>query len=123
MNRKLRILVSAMIMGLHLKSAIAAEPTLDQLAEIESILSNNDVAALRRFLELNPELLEGETQLALLLKRFLDESNDITNFLNYAPDLRDALSPPEQQEAPVDEGSDPGDGPGGGGDPGGEPIY
>ncbi|MBA3324487.1 MAG: hypothetical protein H0T41_04195 [Rhodobacteraceae bacterium] len=126
MNRKLVTVVSAMMLGLHLGSAVAGEPSLDQLAEIESILSSNDVAALRSFLNLNPELLEGETQLAILLRRFLEESNDLTSFLAYAPDLRDAViaTPPATEEPPVDEGSDPGDGPdGGGNDPGGEPLY
>jgi len=115
-----------MLLGLHLGSAVAGEPSLDQLAEIESILSSNDVAALRSFLDLNPELLEGETQLAILLRRFLEESNDLTFFLAYAPDLRDAViaTPAATEEPPVNEGSDPGDGPdGGGNDPGGEPLY
>lgn len=124
MNRKLGIVVSAMMLSFHLGQAFAAEPSLEQLAEIESILADNDVAALRSFIERNPELLEGDTQLAVLLRNFLDESEGLTRFLTYAPDLRDAIAAPSTPEPPVDEGSDSGEDPDGeGSDPGGEPLY
>ena len=122
MNKGLKTVVAAMVLGLQLGRAIAAEPSLEQLAEIETLLSSNDVEALRSYLELHPELLEGETQLALLLRRFLAESANLTSFLGYSSDLRDALDSPESDEPPVDEFPDPGEEPtGGGGDPGEDP--
>lgn len=122
MNRKLRVVVSAMLLSFEIGRAFAAEPSLEQLAQIEFFLSGNDVAGLRRFLEINPELLSGETDLALLLRRFLAESRNLASFL-HAPDLRDALITATPRDDPVNEGSDLGEEPAEGGEPDGEPIY
>ena len=90
-KRKLGVAVSAMILAVHLGAPVAAEPSLEQLTEIATILTDNDVAALCGYLDANPELLEGETQLAALLRQFQRESRDLTSCLGIEPNLRDAL--------------------------------
>ncbi|HMQ93646.1 MAG TPA: hypothetical protein PKA33_13915 [Amaricoccus sp.] len=92
MKREIGITVSAMMIAVGLGSPVAAEPpTLDQLTEIAGLLADNDIAALRAFLLQHPELLEGDATLAGLLRDFMDSSGDMTTFLAFEPDLRDAL--------------------------------
>ncbi len=84
--------VAAMILAAQLGSPLAAaEPSLEQLTVISSHLASNEVAALRDYLDTNPELLEGETPLAVLLRRFMRELGDLPAYLAFAPDLRDAV--------------------------------
>lgn len=114
-RRKLGLAVAAMALALQLGGTAAAAPNLDQLNTIAELLGENDVTALRTYIEANPELIEGEGTLAALLRRFMAESVDIATYLAMDPDLEDALV--GQLSAgtdPVDEGSDPGDDDGGG---------
>jgi len=116
MKRKIGITVSAMMIAVKLGTPVAAAPpTLDQLTEIASLLSENDVAALRSFLLLHPELLEGDTTLARLLREFMDSSGDVTTFLAFESDLRDAIGQGDDSVSPpVSRGNT---------DPVTEPIY
>ncbi len=92
MKRKIGITVSAMMIAVKLGTPVAAAPpTLDQLTEIAALLADNDVSALRAFLLLHPELLDGDTTLARLLTEFMDSSGDVTTFLAFESDLRDAI--------------------------------
>jgi hypothetical protein len=117
MKRKVAITVSAMILAAQLGSPIAAqEPSLQHLTQIAALLTDNDIDGLRAYLEANPDLLEGDSQLAILLRRFMAEALDIATYLAFEPDLRDALGgvaalPPasDEDEDDVEEGSDPGD--------------
>jgi hypothetical protein len=102
-KRRIGATASAMIVALQLGSPLAAEPTVEQLDEIRLMLAENDVAALRSYLERNPGLLEGDSQLAVLLRQFLLESRHLPNYLSDSP-LSDTLGPTEQ-------GSDAGDDP------------
>jgi hypothetical protein len=119
MKRKVAITVSAMILAAQLGSPIAAqEPSLQHLTQIAALLTENDIDGLRAYLEANPDLLEGDSQLAILLRRFMAEALDIATYLAFEPDLRDALGgvaalPPasdeDEEEDVIEEGSDPGD--------------
>lgn len=132
MTRKLRVMVSAMLVGVQLGRAVAAEPGLDQLAQIEMFLSNNDIPGLRRFLETNPELLAGDTELALLLRRFIAESRNLPAFMTTS-DLQNAIAAAapdpridegsDDGEDPADEADEPVDGDDGPEAPEGEPMY
>ena len=102
MKREIGITVSAMMIAVGLGSPVAAEPpTLDQLTEIAGLLADNDVAALRAFLLLHPELLEGDASLAGLLRDFMDSSGDMTTFLAFDSDLRDAIGQGAADGPPV----------------------
>ena len=81
LRRRLSATVSAMIVAMHLGSPIAAEPSVDQLIEIKEILTQNDVAGLRAYIDRYPELLDGDSQLAVLLRRFMLESRHLPNYL------------------------------------------
>jgi hypothetical protein len=63
--------------------AAAAEPTTDQLSTISSLLERNDVEGLRAFISSHPELAEGTTPLAALLRRFQVESVGGNDFFRY----------------------------------------
>lgn len=136
-RRHLAALIGGLLLGAQLGTVeLAAAPTLDQLATMSEILAANDVAGLRAFVEANPDLLAGEDTIALLLRRFMEESRDIARFIAITPDLGDVftlLSPPVVDAPvpvtpapepvtpapvapapvtpPVEEGSDPGDDP------------
>lgn len=76
-----------MILAIQMGNQLdAAEPTLDELGKIAVFLENNDVDALAAFLEVNPDLMEGDTQFAVLLRQFMDESEDMNAFFS----LKDA---------------------------------
>ncbi|CAN5739498.1 hypothetical protein BH23PSE1_BH23PSE1_17720 [soil metagenome] len=109
MNRKMLITVSAMILAASFGSPLMARPSIEQLSALASILEANDVAALRSYLEIHPDLAEGDTQLAILLRRFLSESGDFAEFIGFEPDLRDALIMAGSSETGTEEGYDPGD--------------
>jgi hypothetical protein len=81
LRRRLGATVSAMILAMHIGSPVAADPSVEQLVEIKELLTANDVAALRSYLDRYPELLEGDTELAVLLRRFLLESKHLPNYL------------------------------------------
>lgn len=104
MRHKILVTASAMMLAAQLGSSVwAAQPTSEQLRVIVAYLEANDVGGLRAYLAEYPELAEGETSLAALLRRFLVESvgND---FYRFRPDLSDATDdsgPTLQQGTPV----------------------
>lgn len=104
-RRRMAATVAAMIVAAQLGSPLAAEPTVDQLNDIKAMLSENDVSGLQAYLAVNAELLEGEGQLAILLRRFLLESRHLPNYLSDSPNAGGA---------PTEEGSDSGADPAGG---------
>jgi len=99
-RRRMATTVAAMIVAAQLGSPLAAEPTVDQLNDIKAMLSENDISGLQAYLAVNAELLEGDGQLAILLRRFLLESKHLPNYLSDSPIA-----------APLEEGSDSGDDP------------
>jgi hypothetical protein len=124
MKRKVSIAVSAMILAVQLGSPAVGQQSasLEQLSTIATLLNSNDVGGLRAYLETNPELLEGDSELAALLRRFLAASAEVTTYLAFEEDLSEVFDR-ILADSPVEEGSDPGDDPappGGGQDPGGE---
>jgi hypothetical protein len=108
-KRRIGATVSAMIVAMQLGSPLSAEPTVEQLDDIKAMLSENDIAALRTYLKSNPELLDGESQLAALLRQFMLESKHLPNYLSDSP-TRDS---PGASVGAAEEGSDPGDDGGG----------
>ena len=86
MRRRFGIAVSAMALAVQFGTPLsAAAPTLEELGAIDDLLDANDVEALRAYLLRRPELLEGETVLAQLLRDYLDETSDIASFLGIGP--------------------------------------
>jgi hypothetical protein len=122
MKRKVSIAVSAMILAVQLGSPAVGQQSasLEQLSTIATLLNSNDVGGLRAYLETNPELLEGDSELAALLRRFLAASAEVTTYLAFEEDLSEVFDR-ILADSPVEEGSDPGDDPAPPGqDPGGE---
>lgn len=102
MRRKVVVTVSAMIVAAQLGSPLAAaQPTVEQLGEIAGYLESNDVDGLRGYLDANPDLAEGDTTLARLLRRFLSESADVATFLGFQPDLSDAFQDLQENNAQI----------------------
>lgn len=84
MRRRYGVLVSAAILALQLAGDVAAQETtveLDQLETISAFLDANDVEGLRSYLAVHPELLEGDGDLARLLREFMEQSADMAAFL------------------------------------------
>lgn len=82
-----------MLLAAQLGSPLAAEePNVDQLAAIAGYLENNEVEQLRAFLQFNPELMEGETPLAVLLRDFMAESGNLTTYLGFRSQIRGAIN-------------------------------
>ncbi len=128
MRGKLSLAVSAMMLAVQIGSPFAAEPNLEQLSEIQEMLARNDVAELRAYLLENPDLVEGETRIALLLRRFLAELQNLTNFLSNTSELRSTLGAasdaPDRDDDVLEEGSNSDEvEPAGGGDAGGGPAL
>lgn len=93
MKRKFCVTVSAMILAVQLGSPLAAaEPTVEELSQIAAFLESNDVEALRAYILLRPELLEGDTPLAGLLREFMEESVNVAEYLGFEPNLRDTVA-------------------------------
>ena len=92
MRRKILVTASAMILAAQLGApASAAEPSTEQLGRIATYLEANDVEGLRSYLDVYPELAEGDTPLAALLRRFLVESATGNEYYRFRPDLSDAI--------------------------------
>jgi hypothetical protein len=105
LRRRLGAAVSTMIVAIQLGTPVAAQPTVDQLVEIKKILVENDVVALQLYLERYPELLEGDTQLAELLRMFLLQSKHLPNYLLSDSGVSSALDPADLPPS----GGSPGD--------------
>lgn len=88
----------------------AQSPSVDQLAEIAALLERNDIAALRSYLAANPGLLNGETEIAALLRQFYEESDNVNAFLGFLPALRDVIGTPNFEDGPQQSASDATDG-------------
>lgn len=88
MKRNIGITVSAMLLAAQLGSPLAAqEPSIDKLAAIAAYLENNQIEELRAFVQANPELLVGESAMAVLLRQFMSESGNLTEYLAIEPQL------------------------------------
>ena len=93
MKRRIGIAIAAMIVAAQLGRPLsAAPPTLDQLTHMAALLEANDVAGLRAFLLRHPELLQGDTSLAIRLRAFLLETRNLSSYLSFEPDVRDAIN-------------------------------
>lgn len=83
-RRKLTSSISALILATQLGSPLlSAEPNLEQLSRIEALLAENDVAGLRAYIERNPELLDGESEMARLLREFWRASDELPDYLGH----------------------------------------
>lgn len=69
-RRLMAIVTGLMLIVGGLGGARADQPTLDQLRTIDRLLTLNDTRALLDYLLDNPELLAGEDELAVELRRF-----------------------------------------------------
>jgi hypothetical protein len=93
MKRRIGIAITAMIVATHLGRPVAAvPPTLEELTQMAALLEANDVAGLREFLLLHPELLEGDDSLAVRLREFMAATRNLSAYLGFEPDLRDAIT-------------------------------
>ena len=91
MRRKILVTASAMLLAAQLGSPVAAaEPSSEQLSLIAAYLEANDVRGLRAYLKTYPELAEGNTPLAALLRRFLVESAGGNDYYRFRPDTSDS---------------------------------
>ena len=94
MRRKVLVAVTAMLLATQLGLPLAAaEPSTEQLNAIATYLEANNVQGLRDYLEIYPELTEGNTTLAILLRRFMVESA-AADYYDFKPNLSDALNEP-----------------------------
>lgn len=90
MRRRYGIAISAMILTIQFADvALASEPTLEQLQTISELLDSNNVQSLRLYLAQNPELLDGNSELAQLLEQYMQETDDIVGFLGVEPSAFD----------------------------------
>ena len=130
MKREVALTVAAMILAAQLGSSVAAaEPSVEQLSRIADLLANNDLKALRSFLDVNPDLLEGDSRVAALLRRFVTETDELPVYLGY--DFNDTLDELSGLAGVEEQGSSSGDdasgfddvAPGAGADAGVDSIY
>jgi hypothetical protein len=92
-RRRLGVAVAAMMVAAQLGTSVAAAPaTIEQLAQMAAYLEANDILGLRAFLLLNPDLAEGDTRFAAIMREFLAQTDDATDYLAFDPTIRDALS-------------------------------
>ncbi|SFC23691.1 hypothetical protein [Tropicimonas isoalkanivorans] len=73
-DKRLVAVVTALMMS-ALAPGADAEATLEQLETIDRLLSANDTRALWAYMQQYPELLSGEDELSLELRKFC---NDVT---------------------------------------------
>jgi hypothetical protein len=82
MRRRLSIAISALVLATQLTSpGSAQQPAIRELEEISALLDANDVEGLRTYLSGRPDLLEGDSELARLLVRYMALSEDAIGFL------------------------------------------
>ena len=80
--RRLGAAVTAVFVAVNIGLAVdAAELNLEELGTIAAYLEANDVEGLREYLTLRPELLEGDSDLAVLLREFIEQSRNLAGFL------------------------------------------
>lgn len=84
MKRRYGVLVSAAMLALQLSGDAGAQEAtveLDELETISALLDANDVEGLRRYLAIHPELLQGESDLARLLREYMEQSQNMAAFV------------------------------------------
>lgn len=96
-RRRMGATAAAMILAVQLGSPLAAEPTVEQLTDIKNLLAANDVGALRAYVAQNPELAQGDDELAVLLRKFMLEAKHLPNYLSDSP-TRSSQSPGDDDD-------------------------
>jgi hypothetical protein len=115
MKTRLGVAVAALMLGAQLGSPAAAQqPTLEQLELISQYIDAGDIESLIRFIAANPELMEGETAIAIRLREFMIAAGDLSRFLAFDPQLARGLT-----RGLTEEGSEAAAGFGAGGGSGG----
>jgi hypothetical protein len=118
MKTRLGVAVAALMLGAQLGSPAAAqEPTLEQLELISQYIDAGDIESLIRFIAANPELMEGETAIAIRLREFMIAAGDLSRFLAFDPQLARGLT-----RGLTEEGSEASAGLGAGGGSGAGPA-
>lgn len=93
MRRRILVAVTALMLATRLSSSFShAQPTSEELGVIEDYLNANDVQGLRDYLKEHADLTEGDSRLAVLLRRFLVESAAPNDFFRFDPNLSDSLN-------------------------------
>jgi hypothetical protein len=93
MKTRLGVAVAALMLAAQLGSPAAAqEPTLEQLELISQYIDAGDLEALIRFIAANPELLEGETAIAIRLREFMIAAGDLSRYLAFDPQVARGLT-------------------------------
>ncbi len=88
MKTRLGVAVAALMLGAQLGSPAAAQqPTLEQLELISQYIDAGDLDSLIRFIAANPELMEGETAIAIRLREFMIAAGDLSRYLAFDPQL------------------------------------
>jgi len=101
MKRKVAVLVSAMLLASSMGAPLSAQDaTVEQLSQIAALLESNDIDALRSYLDANPQLMNGGSEIAILLQQFYAESANVAGFLGFSPRLRDAIGSPNFTDGP-----------------------
>ncbi len=108
MKRRYGVLVSAAVLALQLSGDAAAQVPAVELEELETIsalLDANDVEGLRTYLAVRPELLQGGSDLARLLREYMEQSADVAAFVGVWEDAAgvagdDSDAGPAAGEAP-----------------------
>ena len=96
-GRRILVAVTALMLAGRLSSTYSlAQPTSEELSVIADYLEANDVQGLRGYLKAHPELIEGNTSLAVLLRRFFIESAAPNNFFKFDPNLSDTVTGQQQ---------------------------
>jgi hypothetical protein len=99
-RKKLAIAVAAMIASTQIGGpALAAAPTADQLATIQSYVSAGDYDALAAFLAVHPELMEAQTGFARELRSFV-AAHAVGAAYSFAPSTLSAMERTLSRVAP-----------------------
>lgn len=101
-DRRLVAIVTGMMLVMG-SWAGRAEPTLDQMRSIDALLSRNDLTGLWAFLQQNQDLLVGDDELAVELRRFCDDVTVGGLNCNYQPPLAVTVTPAETAQAMPDD--------------------
>jgi hypothetical protein len=93
MKKRLGVAVAAMLLGAQIGSpAAAAEPDVEQLALISGYIETGDLEALIQYLTENPELMEGDSVIAVRLREFMNAAENFAAYLAFDPPMRTALA-------------------------------
>lgn len=93
MKKRLAVTVAALLLGAQMSGkSDAAEPTIDQLEVISALIERGEIETLVVYLAENPQLTEGDSPVAVLLRQFLEEAQSLADVLAFDPPLRTALA-------------------------------